>query len=469
MRVWLGRLGLLTTCAILPGCDDNGQVADPEPQADMPVSDDGSPGSLLYDPTRVTELRLEVSEESLATLRSDADQPMGFEDFSYVSARLSVDGAVYEEVGLRVKGNNSRVSAQGNAVPLKLDMNRFVKGQKLDGETKINLHNNANQGHAMSDYLSYAAFRAAGVAASRTGWADVWLNDEKLGLYTLVEQVDEKMLARHYDEPSADLYKPEPAAGRLTYAGDSIEDYPQVGYEADNETDHATFLRLVQSLENEPVSSWDEVIDVGSVLVYLAGNVALGNWDTYTAMGHNYYLFEATKGRFVMLPWDMNLSQAASSAVCPADVRMGQVGGAPGLPTDGGAFGSGMMGARPSLGAGFPTGFPGGDAAVPTGVPGGLGGPGGFGGGAPLYDGLITNPDYYARYREVLQSFLAGPGSSAALKALVDEGARVLGERVATSALDQLRATIDSRVAALESALPNTESCSAVGDGAMSL
>lgn len=436
--------------------------------ADDPAAVD--PGTHLFDTSRVATIALEVSDEALASLRADGDRAFNTEDFTYVPARLTFDGEVYEEVGLRVKGNSSRAMAQGDALPFKVDMNRYLSGQRLDGLTKINLHNNVNQPAAMNEYLSYGAFREFGVAASRTGWADLTLNGESLGLYTLVEQVNDKMLDRWYDDGDAELYKPESPAGSLSYLGDTIEDYTNVGYEADGDTEHATFLRMVKTINEADASTWDDVVDIESVLVYFGGNVALGNWDTYVAMGHNYYLFEATPGRMVMLPWDMNLSQGAATSICPTELRNAiGMGG----PRDG--FG-GMgvdPGSLPMLPEGFvpPEGFmiPG-DGGVPMGGAGGFpgGGVGGFpgGGGAPLHDGLMADATYFARYIEALRSFLSGPGSVAALNARIDDAVDVLGERISSDGVSQLRGTIASRVNALKAALTSTVSCPLAGDSA---
>lgn len=404
-------------------------------------------GAALYAPLHVAQIQLEVTEEDLAILRADADQPMGFEDFTYVPARLNYDGIVFEQVGLRVKGNNSRTTASGDAVPFKLDMNRYVSGVKLDGQTKINLHNNVNQPAAMNEYLSYGAFRDYNVPASRTGWADITLNGSSLGLYTLVEQVSEKFLARFYGDPQAPLYKPESPAGYLDYLGDTIDAYEGLGYEADGETDHASFLQLTKALSEQPVSTWDAYIDLTSVLTYFAGNVALRNWDTYTAMGHNYYLFEASAGRFVMLPWDLNLSQAASSAVCPAEVQRSGGGGNP-------STGGGRRSLELPSGVNVPMG---------GGPGGGVGGAGpGRSNVAPLHDGLMADDSQRARYLELLQGFLAGPGSVAALDAQIDAVLPVLGERVTAAAVADLRATIAARVQAITRAIPTTASCALV-------
>lgn len=402
-------------------------------------------GSTVFDPLRVAKIELEVGETDRETLRAEANRPLNSDDFSYVVASLRFDGQLYEMVGLRVKGNSSRRPSLNNpdAIPYKVDLNKFVSGQKLDGLTKLNLHRNAS----LNEYLSYNAFRKAGIAASRTGWADVTLNGVSLGLYTLVEQVDERMLAAFYDDPEAALYKPEPPAGYLTYVGDDIAAYGDVGYKADKQTDHATFLQLVRTINQEPLASWDKVLDVDSVLRYFAGNVALGNWDTYVAMGHNYYLFEATPGRLTMLPWDLNLSQSATSAVCPNELRPGPPGG--GAPFPGGD------GPVPPPGFMPPPGVAMGGMPLPP--PGG--GPVGGNREAPLYTRLMQSPDGFPRYAAALKAFLQGAGSVEDLYSDIDVVVPVLGERLTTDAVARLRSDIATRVTKLEAALETTTAC----------
>jgi spore coat protein H len=449
---------LALALSLLGACSDGGSATDPALEADDGTNSDAggsgdgaselptSDGSTLFDTSRVATLSLEVSEADLAILRSDADEAMGFEDFTYVPARLVYDGVTLDNVGLRVKGNNSRVSAQGDAVPFKLDTNRYVDGQKLDGQSKVNLHNNANQPSKMAEYLSYGAYRELGVAASRTGWVELTLNGDFLGVYTVVEQVGKSLLSRYYDQGSADLYKPEPPGGYLAYSGESFDSYEGVEYEADNDTTHATFLKLVTALDQSAVSEWEDVLDIDTVLDYFAGNVALGNWDTYTSMGHNYYLFEATPGRMVMLPWDMNLSQEATTAVCPADLTNGGAGG-PGGP-------DAAMGGPPS-GFGEPP-----DGEPPPGLGGGMGAQTRT---APLHDKLLSDPLYLSRYFERLQEILEGPASASALGERIDSARAALGERISDEDAEQLRDKVEQRVAALTAALATTTSCTTVG------
>jgi hypothetical protein len=134
----------------------------------------------------------------------------------------------------------------------------------------------------------------------------VKVNQEELGLYTMIEQVDGGFIKRHFTEPYGDLYKPEQISGTLEYRGPRITDYPDIGHKWPDQSDHSSLLHALGVLDNGQAGDIGTVFDIESVLTYLAGFVALGAFDYYPITGHNYYLYEADPGRFIMLPWDMN-------------------------------------------------------------------------------------------------------------------------------------------------------------------
>jgi hypothetical protein len=79
----------------------------------------------------------------------------------------------------------------------------------------------------------------------------------------------------------------------------------------ENKADHTLLFRLLDVLNNEPDATFpaeiEKVLDVDEVLRLLAVSTAIVHLDNYTGMGHNYYLYD-NGGRFVIIPWDLNLS-----------------------------------------------------------------------------------------------------------------------------------------------------------------
>src|SRR5438093_9000414 len=97
---------------------------------------------------------------------------------------------------------------------LKLDLNRHVRGQKLAGVSKLNLHNNVTDASWMNEVLSHRLYRDAGVPAPRTAYARVYVtvpgkfDRQYLGLYSLVEDVDRLFATSHFGTRRGALFKP---------------------------------------------------------------------------------------------------------------------------------------------------------------------------------------------------------------------------------------------------------------------
>ena len=99
-------------------------------------------------------------------------------EFDYVHATLQINDWTFPDVAVRYKGNGSylRASRSGSdKISLKVDLNRYVKGQKLAGLTTINFQNNITDVGWMNEVLAYRLYRDAGALAPRTTYAQVYL------------------------------------------------------------------------------------------------------------------------------------------------------------------------------------------------------------------------------------------------------------------------------------------------------
>jgi len=112
-------------------------------------------------------------------------------------------GPPLADVGIRLKGgaNGSFRTLSGKAA-FKLKFNKFVKGQKFEGLEKMTLSNMLEDSSMIHETLTYAAFRAAGVPASRTGYADVRVNGDDFGIYLNIETLDDLALERWFGPKS---------------------------------------------------------------------------------------------------------------------------------------------------------------------------------------------------------------------------------------------------------------------------
>ncbi|MFT4514304.1 MAG: spore coat protein H [Planctomycetota bacterium] len=239
--------------------------------------------------------------------------------FSYVRAAVTIDGQPFEGAGLRFKGNSSFGFSRGTSKrPFKIDLNRFSK-QKLHGRTKINLSTSFLDPAYMKEKLGYEIYRAAGMATPGVGWANVTLavegeEKELLGIYVLIEQVDERFLVSNLGKASKGslLMKPD-GIGDWQYFGDEAKDNKPYGIKLGekNSEQIRRFAQLLQLIEKGTDEDFAKQIaqrmDVVQFAGYLAATSLLANVDSYIGMPHNYYLLlDKSDNKLRMLPWDLN-------------------------------------------------------------------------------------------------------------------------------------------------------------------
>ena len=235
-------------------------------------------------------------------------------DFKYVHASIDFNGKAFQDVAVRYKGNSTFMMSRGALKrSLKVDLNKYVKGQKIAGVTTLNLHSNVNDASWMNEPLSYRLFRDGAVPGPRTSYARVYLTvagkyeKQYLGLYSLVEDVTEEAVGDAIFKPST--------RNLFGYLGDDWKKYKQM-YDPKTELTAAhkqrviDFAKLVTSgSDSEFEAQVGSYLEMDEVARYLAINVWLANMDSILAMGQNFYLsLSAKTNRFRILPWDLDLS-----------------------------------------------------------------------------------------------------------------------------------------------------------------
>jgi spore coat protein H len=242
-------------------------------------------------------------------------------EMDYIRADLDFAGETYRDVGLRYKGNGTYVTSQfSDKRPFKIDFNRHVKGQRMRGLTRLNLHNSALDASFMHESLSYQLFREAGVAAPRTAYARVWLTvpEERerqyFGLYTLTEEVDRAFLADRFGSRHGMLLKPSSLRG-LDYLGDAWEDYertlnPKTAVTPAEARRLVDFMKLVHKSDDSVFKAEiANYLNRDQFLRFIAVNVLLSNLDSFLGVGQNFYIYlHPETNRFTFIPWDMDLS-----------------------------------------------------------------------------------------------------------------------------------------------------------------
>ena len=269
-----------------------------------PSTDPGDPppdlAGWMFEPDQVVRIELGIPQSSRDALAADPDE---YTDGTF---SLQTSGGTYGplNVGVRLKGGRGSFQTLDGKAAFKVKFNHSVPGQRLLGLEKLTLNNMLQDGSMIAETLAYEAFRAAGVAAPRTGYAFVRVDGEDYGVYLNVETLDQVSLRRWFDST------------RHLYEGDYGSDVSPGGagaFEVDegNEGDRSDLDALIAAANDEQ-GDWSEgmeaVADLQQMTKMWAVEQYAGHWDGYAgaegpAWPNNYYLHSDASGRFRMLPW----------------------------------------------------------------------------------------------------------------------------------------------------------------------
>jgi spore coat protein CotH len=253
-------------------------------------------------------------------------------DFEYIKGDLEIDGVVLKDVGIRFKGNSSYMLTSNHLKrPFKIDLDRYTEEQEWGGLQKLTLNNNVMDATYAREAMAYGVYRAAGLPAPRTAYAQVLLtvpgkyDKVVVGVYTLIETVDKVFLKERFGSSKGMLLKPE-GVGPLDYLGENWSAYearyrPKTTPTPKMQRRLIDFTSMVQQADEtrfrKEIHSY---LDVDRFLRYTAATVALSSMDSFVGFGHNYFLYlDAKSDQFTILPWDVDHSFGALLMVGSAD------------------------------------------------------------------------------------------------------------------------------------------------------
>ena len=125
--------------------------------------------------------------------KRDSERNLFGTEFPWAQCDLSAEGKTYKKIGVRYAGEITYfASSQALKRPLKIEFNKFGE-QQFHGLKSLQLHAMPLDPAKGREVVALSLFRAAGVPAPRTAFAEVTLtvpgkyDKELLGLYAVVE------------------------------------------------------------------------------------------------------------------------------------------------------------------------------------------------------------------------------------------------------------------------------------------
>jgi spore coat protein CotH len=276
----------------------------------------------------------QILAATAAEVAAGAAPPGAGESFStespiWVPATIGFQGQEWTHVGVRHKGVTSlqdRWMVGDLRLPFKFDFDEFeddypeIDNQRFFGFKELSFANNYQDQAGLRDSVVYELLAEAGLPAMRTAPVEIVLDygegPQRLGLYTMVEVVDDTGIPRHFGSDDGNIYEADGPGGDLSveHAGEI-----EASFEKKNNDDagwddiRALYDALHDPLRTSDPAAWraglEAVFDVDGFLEWLGIAAVVGHGDTYGFGAHNYYLYnDPATDRLTWVSWDHNFT-----------------------------------------------------------------------------------------------------------------------------------------------------------------
>ena len=317
--------------------------------------------SYIWDESYIPEITIRMTVDEWNKLLNRFDEFEKNVDYFHadITFKKGDEETVFENAGVRLRGNTSRRRPEGNYgeqhnaenpnwhhCHFGINFRKFVKDDKheLYGIRKLNLKWFKDDSCYARELYCYNLFRRYGIWTSAfSSYCRVWVHiegDEKpayFGVYNMIEPIDDKYVSRRlkgmYESNKGNLWKCTYGVGGpadlKTGMYNYVDEYNTnkfnwdqdngVNYTYEFKGDEADFAdaksQLINFMKNlngktgEELHSWlSKVFDMEFLLKTYAVNIAVGMWDGHWGNGNNYYLYfnslDKSNYKVFLIPYD---------------------------------------------------------------------------------------------------------------------------------------------------------------------
>ncbi len=286
----------------------------------------GLPSTGLYAKQTIRTLDLQFAQSNYWNLMTQ-----NYSSKTNIPATLTVDGVVYDSVGVRFKGNTSytMLPSGSQKKSFNITMDDAIADQDLMGYGTLNL-NNAHEDASFLREVIYLDLIRDHVPAAKANFVHLNINGASWGIYPNVQQLNSRYLKEWYFSNNGSLWRadrpdgvgPGPGGGAgwgdgtaaLNYLGADTTTYKTYYTLKRTEQEHPwnDLVRTCQKLNQLPSAqledSLDKYMDLDRTLWFLASEIAFSDDDSYVYKGKmDYYLYwDEETGRMTPLEFDGN-------------------------------------------------------------------------------------------------------------------------------------------------------------------
>jgi spore coat protein CotH len=272
------------------------------------------PSEQLFNSNAVQRLELRLHSADWEKLKQN------FQENTYYPADFVFNGETVRNTGIRSRGLGSR---SGRKPGLRVDFDRYTTTQTFLGLKSIVLDNLTQDPSGIRETVTMRLFAKLGIPAPREAHVRLFVNNQYVGLYAVVESIDKQFLARVFGSIGDDvqndgyLYEFEYTdPWTFNYLGADLAAYkarfdPKTH---ENKSDAEKFgpiealVRLVNTLRPEEfLPVLDEHLDLKAFVRYVAAQNFVAQNDGFLGYAgmNNFYLYRLENApKHVFLAWD---------------------------------------------------------------------------------------------------------------------------------------------------------------------
>jgi hypothetical protein len=280
-----------------------------------------SPYSGFYDQFSIVDMQLEFSQSGYwNTLGSNYSNQIN------MLAKLTVNGVVYDSVGVRFKGSTSYSGSNDFKKSFNITLDEYIPDQNIFGYNIINLNNAYHDPSFMREIL-YEYLIGKHCTAPKGNFAHLTINGSDWGIYANVQQVNRDLTRQWFPNSGGSLWRakrpegsPAPGGSRgdslrsLHYLGPDTTAYMihynlKSGGLVNPHTRLRDFTYILDTVSNTYMEDvLADHLDIDNTLWLMIGENMFADDDSYVIKGRSDYYFyiDSITGRMTLIEMDGN-------------------------------------------------------------------------------------------------------------------------------------------------------------------
>jgi len=288
----------------------------------------------MYQKDLIREVRLDFAQANYWTQLTN-----NYESETEIPATMTLDGVVYDSVGVRFRGNTSYFTIGNSQKKSFAVSSDFIHpDQNIMGLKNLKF-NNAHQDPTFMREVLYCQMAARHIPIAKANFIQLFLNNQNWGIYPNIQSVDKTFLAGYFLSNDGARFRATTdetgmgggggpgwgdGTGGMNYLGTDTTTYQEY-YDlksSDIENPWQKLIDACQILSTTTTSNKAEVsakIDIDKALWFLAVENIFTDDDSYTMKGKmDYYVYyEPETDRTTPLEYDGNSSFETNMATSP--------------------------------------------------------------------------------------------------------------------------------------------------------